>query len=84
MFRERAEMKYAGIMQEKIDPSGVDDIQPDTEVPRGTIVPFRLPTRHNRRLGKLVDIINADADVFALWECANVNAVTRLGSRRLH
>jgi metal-dependent HD superfamily phosphatase/phosphodiesterase len=27
----------------------------------------------------LVDRINADDEVYALWECANVNAVTRLG-----
>ena len=61
------------------EPTEDEGLLPSPEPPRGTIVPFRLPTRHNQRLAKLVEIINADADVFALWECANVNAVTRLG-----
>ena len=66
-------------MKEKPEISDDEGLQPSPEPPRGTIVPFRLPTRHNARLTQLVDIINSDADVFALWECANVNAVTRLG-----
>jgi metal-dependent HD superfamily phosphatase/phosphodiesterase len=35
--------------------------------------------RHNPTLQKLVDRLNADDEVYVLWECANVNAVTRLG-----
>jgi metal-dependent HD superfamily phosphatase/phosphodiesterase len=66
-------------MKEDPDISDDEGLHPAPEPPRGTVGPFKLPTRHNARLAKLVGIINADADVFALWECANVNAVTRLG-----
>lgn len=41
--------------------------------------PLSLPARHNPQLQRLVEIINADVDAAAIWECANVNAVTRLG-----
>ncbi len=54
-------------------------LQPSPEPERGTIIPLRLPTRHNPKLQKLIDIINQDQEVFALWECANINAVDRLG-----
>lgn len=54
-------------------------LQPVPEPPRGMMIPLSLPARHNPTLQKLVDMINADVDVYALWECANVNAVVRLG-----
>lgn len=40
---------------------------------------IKLPARHNPKLQMLVDAINADAELYALWECANINAVNRLG-----
>lgn len=51
---------------------------PPAELPKEKL-PLRLPARHNPTLQKLVDRINADDEIYALWECANVNAVTRLG-----
>ncbi len=54
-------------------------LQPVPEPPRGVMIPLNLPARHNPMLQKLVDRINADVDAYALWECANVNAVVRLG-----
>lgn len=55
-----------------------DALLPPAEPPKGKL-PLHLPTRHNPTLHKLVERINADDEVYALWECANVNAVTRLG-----
>ena len=55
-----------------------DALLPPAEPPKGKL-PLRLPARHNPTLNKLVERINADDEVYALWECANVNAVTRLG-----
>lgn len=38
-----------------------------------------VPVRHNPRLAELIDRVNADDELYALWEAANVNAVERLG-----
>jgi len=54
-------------------------LQPVPEPPRGVMIPLNLPARHNPMLQRLVDRINADVDAYTLWECANVNAVVRLG-----
>lgn len=40
---------------------------------------FRVPTRHNTKLHRLVDAINRDVSLHQLWRCANVNAVDRSG-----
>ena len=42
-------------------------------------MPINLPTRHNERLAKVVEIVNADRELHQLWKCANVNAVDRSG-----
>jgi metal-dependent HD superfamily phosphatase/phosphodiesterase len=39
---------------------------------------IRVPARGNRKLRRLIDHVNADAQVKAWWHVANVNAVTRL------
>lgn len=61
---------------ESIEPMEVTTGEP---VPHGKMVALNLPVRHNPKLQTLVDRINADADLYTLWECANINAVTRLG-----
>ena len=38
---------------------------------------FRVPTRHNMKLQRLVEAINRDIGLHQLWRCANVNAVDR-------
>jgi metal-dependent HD superfamily phosphatase/phosphodiesterase len=63
----------------ELDLPAEEAFQAEPEPPRGTIIPINLPTRHNPKLQQLIDIINSDEEVFALWECANTNAVTRLG-----
>jgi uncharacterized protein len=40
---------------------------------------IRLPLRHNPRLQRIIDKVNADEELYALWTAMNVNAVTRLG-----
>jgi metal-dependent HD superfamily phosphatase/phosphodiesterase len=42
-------------------------------------VEIRLPVRHNPVLKSVVERVNADEELFALWRAANVNAVDRLG-----
>jgi len=55
------------------------EISPGEPAPRGAIHAISLPARHNPKLQVLIGRINVDADLYALWECANLNAVTRLG-----
>lgn len=42
-------------------------------------IEIRLPVRHNPVLKSVVERVNADEELFALWRAANVNAVDRLG-----
>lgn len=44
-----------------------------------TPLAFKVPTRHNAKLHKLVGLINADQELLQLWHCANINAVDRSG-----
>ena len=38
-----------------------------------------VPDRHNPKLHRIMELVNADDDLYALWTAANVNAVERLG-----
>jgi uncharacterized protein len=40
---------------------------------------FKVPARDNRKLAKLLEHIQADAELQQLWKCANINAVDRSG-----
>jgi metal-dependent HD superfamily phosphatase/phosphodiesterase len=40
---------------------------------------FNVPAKKNRKLKKLIDHINEDAELLQLWKCANINAVDRSG-----
>jgi len=40
---------------------------------------FHIPTKKNRKLKRLLNNINDDAELLQLWKCANVNAVDRSG-----
>jgi len=37
-----------------------------------------VPDRHNPKLHRIIELVNADDDLYALWIAANVNAVERL------
>ena len=43
---------------------------------------FRVPARHNPRLLQVIDRVNADAELYTLWQVVNVNAVQRLRMKR--
>jgi metal-dependent HD superfamily phosphatase/phosphodiesterase len=45
----------------------------------GQRIEIRLPVRHNPILKKVIERVNADEELYALWTTTNVNAVTRLG-----
>lgn len=40
---------------------------------------MNVPDRHNAKLRKVMELVNADDDLYGLWTAANVNAVERLG-----
>jgi metal-dependent HD superfamily phosphatase/phosphodiesterase len=42
-------------------------------------IEIRLPVRHNPLLSKVIDRVNADEELYALWTAMNVNALERLG-----
>lgn len=42
-------------------------------------IEMNVPDRHNPRLRQLIDRVNADEDLHAMWLAANVNAIERLG-----
>ncbi len=65
-------------MSEEIELPSQEAIEPPAEPPHDVRLELHLPARHNPTLQALVERINADEDIYALWECANVNAVTRL------
>jgi len=42
-------------------------------------LPITLPTRHNDKLTRVMEIVNADRELHQLWKCTNINAVDRSG-----
>jgi len=44
-----------------------------------TRITMSVPDRHNPRLHQVIEHINSDDDLYALWLAANVNAMERLG-----
>src|SRR5688572_26686799 len=45
----------------------------------GRRIVMTVPGKHNAKLRKIIELVNADDDLYALWTAANVNAVERLG-----
>ncbi len=41
-------------------------------------IEMSVPVRHNPKLRRLLELVNADDDLYGLWIAANVNAVDRL------
>jgi len=42
-------------------------------------VVINVPDRHNAKLRRVIEHVNADDDLYGLWMAANVNAMERLG-----
>jgi metal-dependent HD superfamily phosphatase/phosphodiesterase len=53
--------------------------EPDGALEREERPFFTVPARHNLKLQRLLNAVNADENLFQLWRCANVNAVDRSG-----
>lgn len=51
---------------------------PEPAKPSERIV-IRVPARHNPRLQQVIDRVNADVELYTLWQVVNINAVQRLG-----
>lgn len=49
-----------------------------TEVAANERPRIRLPLRHSPKLQQVIDLVNADEELYALWLAQNVNAVERL------
>jgi uncharacterized protein len=65
-----------------VDPTGhpVDREFPTTHAERmARRILINVPDRNNPRLARLIERINADDEVYALWSAANVNSINRLG-----
>jgi len=45
----------------------------------GRRIVMTVPGKHNAKLRKVIELVNADDDLYATWTAANVNAVERLG-----
>jgi hypothetical protein len=60
------------------EPSGQPSPARDIEDRFAARVTMSVPDRHNPKLHAVVELANADDELYALWTAANVNAVERL------
>jgi metal-dependent HD superfamily phosphatase/phosphodiesterase len=70
------------IVVERFDP----EVVPECDTACRTVeerfasrVTMNVPDKHNPKLHKVMELVNADDDLYALWLAANVNAIERLG-----
>ena len=61
----------------KSDTNGDTNISDILKIQEGFLI--RIPTRHNPKLKKIIDRVNADDELHTLWQVINNNAVKRLG-----
>ena len=43
------------------------------------MITFKIPTRQNKKLKKIVEIIEKDVELQTYWKCSNIVAIDRLG-----
>jgi len=55
-----------------------DPITKETSLQPTQRIAIRVPARHNPRLQQVIDRVNADDELYTLWQVINVNAVQRL------
>jgi hypothetical protein len=58
--------------------TGTDPITKEPIFQPSQRIVIRVPARHNPRLQQVVDRVNADDELYTLWQVINVNAVQRL------
>lgn len=54
----------------------------DSQIPESLLPPrisIRVPAKHNPILQEIIKRVNADEELYHLWQVANINAVKRLG-----
>jgi hypothetical protein len=61
------------------EPSEIKLVDEALKTPQEVHVAIRVPARHNPTLQKLIERVNADEELYGLWEVMNVNAVERMG-----
>jgi uncharacterized protein len=62
------------------DESPIQRTFPRTHAERmGRRLLINVPDRENARLARLIERVNADDELYALWSAANVNSINRLG-----
>lgn len=49
------------------------------QAPKDQHINIYVPARHNRILLQVIDRVNADEELYAMWQVMNINAVNRLG-----
>ncbi len=80
---KNSEREKAGIEKDEGVPFATEkglrpEIKPEiTEGPER--IKIRIPVRHNSRLQGLIERVNADPELYAMWQVININAVKRLG-----
>ncbi len=69
------------IFETEVDPAAgaAEELPRDLESRFERRIVMNVPGRHNPKLRKVMELVNADDDLYALWTAANVNAVERLG-----
>lgn len=58
--------------------TGTDPITKESILQPRQRIAIRVPARHNPRLQQVIDRVNADDELYTLWQVINVNAVQRL------
>jgi hypothetical protein len=58
--------------------TGADPITKEPILQPSQRIVIRVPARHNPRLQQVIDRVNADDELYTLWQVNNVNAVQRL------
>jgi len=69
----------ASDVPEPLTPDGHDDFPRTLAERLERRVEIRVPTRDNTRLARILERVNADDELYALWTAANVTAINRLG-----
>jgi uncharacterized protein len=63
---------------EELEPAAGAEVARDLESRFGRRIVMTVPDRHNPKLHRVMELVNSDDDLYALWTAANVNAVERL------
>jgi uncharacterized protein len=67
-------------MNENSEPAVGDRLFPRTHAERmSRRVVMNVPDRNNPRLARLIEKVNSDDELYALWSAANVTSINRLG-----